>query len=158
MAKIHSEIKFPIRSHERAFDGTDLILYGTDPSNQPTYSELVAVVTNGGSFRGIKLGFQFTTLAVGRDVPAGVPGSTITPEGEATRQKTWLEWIRDNSQSVYQRVVGTPVYYVMKAALNQDLLTSEELQAAIATSGVSVIEWADFQARIQSDNYEEYTP
>jgi hypothetical protein len=117
---------------------------------------LVAIVTNGGSFSGIKLGLQFTALAADRDVPAGVPGSTITPEGEVTRQKTWLEWTQDNAQAVYQRIIGTPVYYVMKSALGEKLLTSEELVAAIATSGVNVIELSDFKSRIQSDNYEKF--
>ena len=174
MSKIHSKIKIPvalaskggvleafvwdnwIRGHKPTFNNDVVTLNGLNPKEQPTFTELTAIVLNGGSFEGITLGLQFTALAAGRDVPAGVPGSTITPEGEATRQKTWLEWIQGNSQTVYQRVSGTPVYYVIKGALGGDILTSEELDAARTTSGVNVIEFSDFKARIQSDNYEKY--
>ena len=172
--KVHSKINIPValaedggslqgfvwnnmvRGGQLTFGEDFVTINGLNPNEQPAFADLVAIVQGGGSFEGIRLGLQFTALAAGRDVPVGVPASDTTPEGEETRQKTWLEWIKDNSQTLYKRVNGTPVYYIMKSALNSDLLTSEQIQAAITTSGVNVIEHADGVARIQSGDYEPF--
>jgi len=144
-----------IRGHKVRFGSNVISLLKKDTDDQPTFAQLVTIVQNGGSFEGIVLGLQFTQLASSRSVQEGVPGSSIT-EDEVTRQKTWLEWIKGNSQTIYERVNSTPKYYIMKGAYNGDILTSEQLDAARTTSGVTVIEWADHKARLVSEDYEKF--
>ena len=174
MSKVHSKIQIPvalaskggaleafvwdnmIRGHKPTFDNDVVTLNGLNPKEQPTFAELTSIVQNGGSFEGITLGLQFTVLAADRPVPAEVPHSTVTPEGEATRPKTWLEWLKDNSQTIYERVNGTPKYFIIKGAYGGNVLNSAELDAARTTSGVNVIEFSDHTARIQSEDYEPY--
>ena len=173
MAKIHSRVIFPVelaevggtlydltynvflRGHERSYENGILTLNGLDPNIQPSFAEMQTVVSNGGYFEGIKLGLEFTAAGAGRTVPAIVPGATYTDEEGATQTRTWAEWIRSQSNITVKKKVDENLY-IIKAMYNGTLLNSDELVPAHGQTGVTVLEWAEVQARNASEDWELY--
>jgi len=172
MAKIHSTINIPvalaskggalegfvwdnmIRGHKPTFSDDVVTLNGTNPNEQPTFADLVSIVTNGGSFEGVKLALRFTSAASAqRVVPEVVRGSRYVDEEGVTQERTWIDWFRVNSGI---KVITDGTSYASKAAYAGILLNSEELAAANAQSGVNVIEWAEAVALFQDENWTEY--
>ena len=173
MAKISSEIKAPvglgdvgealhsfvfgqvIRGFKLGYENGDVILYGMDATNQPTFSELAAVVSNGGSFEGIKLGLEFTGVGAQADVPVIVPGATYTDENEVVQTRTWAEWVRSQPNVIAKKKIGEALY-IIKAAYNGALLNSEQLYAAHIQIGVQVLEWAEMKLRNADETWEDF--
>jgi len=172
MAKIHSTIKIPvaladkggvlegfvwnnmIRGHKVSFGSDVVTMQGLDANVQPTFADLVTIVTNGGSFEGIKLALRFTSAtSAQRIVPEVIRGSRYTDENEVAQERSWIDWFRANSTV---QVITDGTSYVAKAVFNGNLLNSEELAAAHAQSGINVIEWADAVALYQNESWTEY--
>jgi hypothetical protein len=173
MAKVVSTIKVPValaedggslqgfvwnqivRGHKPAFGNDLVILHGLDANEQPSFADLVAIVTGGGYFEGVKFGIQFTSgVSANRIVPSIIRGSTYVDENEVVQEHTWLSFLKANNADVIRHTSGAP--YVVKANIGTQIMNSDELTAANAQSGINVIEFADLQARNSSVDYEPF--
>ena len=172
MAKIHSKIVIPValayvggalhdfvyktvlRGEERSFENEELILNGLDPNNQPTFTELQAVVTNGGFFEGIKLGLELTDAGAQLNVPAAIIGATFVDDQGVTQNRTWADWVRVQPNVKAKKKVGQNLY-IIKAAFNGSLLNSDELAAAHVQAGIAVLEWAEMKLRNVDETWED---
>jgi len=135
-------------------DGDTVKIYSTNANYQPTFADLAAIVSAGGSFEGIKLAIRFTNVAAAQqDVPSVVRGSTYMDENEVEQTRNWVQWFRANSTV---EVITDGDSYVAKAVFNGKLLNSTELAAAHAQAGVNIIEWADAVALFQNEGWTKY--
>jgi len=159
MSKIHSRIKIPvalaskggaleefvwnnmIRGYKLTFSSEEITLNGTDPNEQPSFADLVAIVVGGGSFTGIKLALRFDNVAAAQqDVPAEIRGATYTDEEGVEQSRNWIDWLKVNSST---QIITDGVSYAIKAMFNGQLFDSAELTLAHTQAGITVIEWAD---------------
>jgi hypothetical protein len=135
------------------FESGNVFLHGTDVRVQPTFSELQAVVSNGGSFEGIKLGIEFASqTAAQRNVPVTVRGAVTQDEEGNDVNRTFVEWIKAMPGKQELRKVGSRYY--MKASFGAHLLNSGELAAIHGVTGVKVLEWAELIAKVQDETAE----
>jgi len=172
MAKVYSTIEIPVaaaitggalqgfvwdnivRGHKVSFGSDVVTLSGLDASVQPTFAELEAIVTNGGRFEGIKLAIRFANgAAAGQDVPAAVRGATYIDDNNVEQQRSWIDWFRANSTV---QIITNGTEYAAKAVFNGSLLTSEELTAIHAQTGVEVLEWAAAVALYADELWTDY--
>ena len=171
--KIYSKVKIPvalasaggvfqdfvwnqmIRGHKINF-GEQVEILGINPNIQPSFSDLATIVQNGGYFEGIKLGLEFANASAAQQlVPEGIRGAIYVDEEGQAQNRSWVEWLRESQNEILRHTSGSP--YITKAKFGTLLLNSDELALAHAEAGVSVIEWADVMARLDSEEYEVFT-
>ena len=140
-----------LKEYRRKYDNGTLTLYGLAPDIQPSFDDLVAIVVNGGSFEGIKLGIQMDMSAKDTSVPEGVPGRDGSDEDGNPIVRTWLEWIQ--AGRVDYKVKDDNSDAIFKAAWGGQTLDSDALDIIHALPYANVIEW---QILIDLANSAEY--
>jgi len=139
-----------LKEYRRKYDNGILTLYGLAPDIQPSFDDLAAIVVNGGSFEGIKLGVQIQMSAKDTNVPVGIRERTYyDDEGEQVR--TWLEWIQ--AGNVDYKVKSDNSDAIFKASWGGQTLGSDALGIIHALPYANVIEW---QTLIDLANSPEY--
>ena len=139
-----------LKEYRRKYNNGTLTLYGLAPDIQPSFDDLAAIVTNGGNFKGIKLGVQIVMSAKDTLVPEGIPGRSYhDDEGEQVR--TWLEWIK--AGNVDYKVKSDNSDAIFKASWGGQTLGSDALGIIHALPYANVIEW---QTLIDLANSPEY--
>jgi len=141
-----------VQGNKVRFAGGNVILIGDSLENQPDFEEVRTIVTQGGSFEGIKLGLEFTIGGAGLTVPAVVPGSTYTDDNGETQTRTWLQWAQSQANLEIYKKAGEQLY-IIKGQYNGKLLNSAALAAAHVQNGVNVIEWSVFTFRLGSGDW-----
>jgi len=140
-----------LKEYRRKYDNGTLTLYGLAPDIQPSFTDLVAIVTNGGRFEGIKLGVQIQMSAKDTNVPVGVRGRTYTDESGDEQVRTWLEWIQAGRVDYKIKIDNSDA--IFKASWGGSTLNSEELDIIHKRTYADVIEWDILVALSKSSNY-----
>jgi len=141
-----------LKEYRRKYDNGILTLYGLAPDVQPSFADLVAIVTNGGSFEGIKLGVQIQMSAKDTDVPAGIRGRIGYGEESVEFVRTWLEWIQ--AGRVDYKVKTDNSDAIFKASWDGSTLNSDELAIIHSQSYANIIEWQTLIDLANSSEYE----
>ena len=113
----------------------------------PEFTLTVGCNGSGGSFEGVKLGIEIANSAANTEVPEGLPGRTVTVD-EVETVRTWLDYV-DNFLNMERYNEGTKT--ILKAGKSGSrLMNSEELTIIHNLSYANVIEWSEFQTRVQA--------
>lgn len=140
-----------LKEYERKYDNGTLTLYGTSVDFQPSFTELAAIVTNGGKFDGIKLGVELGWAQRNNQVPVGVRGREYADD-EGTHIRTWIEWVAAGNLDYKKKIDDTLA--IFKGSWGGDTLNSDELEIIHALAYANVIEWSDLVDRANSVDYE----
>ncbi len=140
-----------LKEYRRKYDNGILTLYGLAPDIQPSFTDLVSIVANGGSFEGIKLGIQIQMSSKDTWVPVGIRGRTYNDESGDEQVRTWLEWIQ--AGRVDYKVKTDNSDAILKASWGGSTLNSEELTIIHNTAYANVIEWDVLIALARSVDY-----
>lgn len=132
-------------------EGNNIVLYGKQGVIAPTFSELQTVVTEGGSFSGIKLGVKILATKFNVLIPIGMPNRVYLDENEVEKTRTWRQWVeagnvhyvtkQDNSDAIFKAVWGGKV------------LPSEVIAKIHTTTGLTVLEWSELLDLRNSADY-----
>lgn len=140
-----------LAGYKQEREGTDVVLRAVIPKLQPEFEDLVAIVTGGGSFEGVKCGIRINQAQFNADVPAGVPNATYQDEEETTVQRTWTQWAKAGNIDYTLKQDNTDA--IMKAVWNGKLLDSDDLKAIHNSTGVTVLGWDTFITDLKSTDY-----
>ena len=132
-------------------EGTNVVLRAVNPKLQPEFEDMVDIVTNGGSFVGVKCGLRILKTKFTTNVPLAVPNSTHLDDQGNTVRKTWKEWADLSGNE--SRVKSDNIDGIMKASWQGKLFTSEELHTIHGCAGVTVIGFEEFKVNWQSPEY-----
>ena len=136
-----------VEGNKVTFEGGEVHLLGYDSAVQPSFSELVAIVTEGGKFEGIKFGIERANSKGTTLVPVTLPGAKYVDEEGTEKRRTWLKYV-DEYLGMERYSDGTTT--VFKAAKRgARLMNSEELTIIHNVTGASVIEWAEFTQKVK---------
>jgi len=141
-----------LKEYQRQYNNGTLTLNGISPDFQPSFAELAAIVTNGGSFEGIKLGVELGWAQRNNQVPAGIRGRDYTDENGDPQVRTWTEWVAAGNLDYKKKTDDTLA--IFKGAWYGDTLNSDELEIIHALGYANVIEWQDLIDRANSVDYE----
>lgn len=133
-------------------DGT-ITLQKESPEIRPAFSDLAALVGNGGTFEGVKMGIQFDFASRNNQVPSGVRGRDTTDENGDPAVRTWAQWVQAGGLEYKLNDAGDTA--IFKAAFTGQLLNSAELAIIHALAYANVIDWSTL---ITLANSPEYNP
>lgn len=143
-----------LKEYERRYDVTTNMLYllGVTPDVQPTFAEMVAIVTSGGRFDGIKLGVEIGWPQITNPVPEGIRGRDYIDENGDPQVRTWAQWAAAGRVDYKKKTDNTLA--IFKGSWDGGVLNSDELGIIHALAYANVIEWQDFIDRSNSADYE----
>ncbi len=141
-----------LKKYEHKYDNGTLTLYGTSVDFQPSFTELAAIVTNGGKFEGIKLGVEIGWAQRNSPVPAGVRGRDYYNGDGDLQVRTWTEWVAAGNLDYKKKTDDTLA--IFKGAWDGSTLNSDELEIIHALAYANVIEFQDLVDRANSADYE----
>ena len=141
-----------LKEYRRKYDNGTLTLYGLAPDIQPSFTDLAAIVTNGGSFEGVKLGVELGWAQRNNPVPEGVRGRDYTDENDDPQVYTWAEWVVAGRLDYKKKTDNTLA--IFKGSWDGSTLNSDELEIIHALAYANVIEFQDLVDRANSADYE----
>ena len=141
-----------LKEYKLSYKNDTLTLYGTSVDFQPSFTELVAIITNGGKFDGVKLGVELGWAQRDNQVPVGVRGRDYNDENGDPQVRTWTEWVIAGRLDYKKKTDDTLA--IFKGSWAGDTLNSDELEIIHALAYANVIEWQDLVDRANSADYE----
>lgn len=117
----------------------------------PSFDDLKTIVTNGGSFKFVRLGIRILASKFNTEVPVGIPNRTYLNEEEKEVVRTWKQWAeagniqyvlkQDNSDAIFRNSWGG------------HSLPSEVMAKIHTTVGLTVLDWQELIDLCKSIDY-----